>query len=371
MENAVQLIKDAKEIVIFGGKNSKGDVFACVSVLTDFLKNIGKKSRGVILNNDFKIPDFFSKEGVAYSLAEIMPYVLTIDKKNLEISEIAFNESEQKYFLELYLRRGSLSNLSQDIEISQKDFRPDLIITVGVTDRADIIEINPEHSQVFFDTPIINIDNRVENTKYGQVNLVYLTRSSKSEIVFELLKTIDELSLTPAQTTSLLGGIILETKNLTSTKTNPATFESVARLIERGADYKLVIEKLYQTKSFLVLKLTGFLLSKITIIQDLLICFSSITKEDAQQNDFHLKDLPQALEEIENNFFLGFLVAAFWEKEDGTTTVIITWRDRERLIKISKAIEGGVLKQNFLVFNMENGLKESTDKIINLLKKEI
>jgi nanoRNase/pAp phosphatase (c-di-AMP/oligoRNAs hydrolase) len=370
MENAVQLIKNSENITILGGKNSRGDIFACVSVLADFLKNLNKKTAGVIFSSDFEAPDFFTlKDLVNHSIDETLPYILSINKNDAEISEVAFDDSGQAYLLELYVKKGDL-NLS-NIKIEKKEFKPDLIITIGIADRSDIIESEPKYSQIFFDTPIINIDNKVDNTKYGQVNLVYLTKSSISEIVFDLLRTIDELSLSPAHTTSLLGGIIMETKNLISNKTNPSTFETVARLIERGADYKMVVEKLYQTKSFSVLKLTGFLLSKLNINKDLPICWVALPYLNTSQNSFSLKDLPMALEEIENNFFPGFIIAAFWEKEDKSVTAIITWRDRERLISISKLIKDSILKQNFLIFNTSDDLNQIANKTIELLQKQI
>lgn len=370
MDNAAQLIKNSNEIAIFGGKNSRGDIFGAISVLTDFLNNIGKKSHAIILNNDFKTPDFFSlKDSVSHSLQSVLPYIISIDKNTAEISEIAFNASENAYLLEIYLQKGAIS--SANVRISQKEFKPDLIITLGVSDRSELIEFAPEYSQVFFDTPIINIDNMVENTKYGQVNLVYLTKSSRCEIIFELLRTLDELSMSPAHTTSLLGGIIMETKNLISPKTNPSTFETVARLIERGADYKSIIEKLYQTKSFAVLKLTGFLLSKLILINGLPLCYISISARESGAADYSLKDLPQALDEIENNFFPGFIIAAFWEKEENLTSAVVIWRDRERLINISKIIPNSVLRQNFLILNIEKNLKEALEKTIALLKKEL
>ncbi len=370
MENAIKLIKEAKEIAVFGGKNSLGDIFGAVSVLTNFLKNIQKKSYGVILQNDFQKPDFLTlKEGVFYSLDNVIPYVILIDKNQIEISEIAFNTSENEYLLELYLQKGSLT--LDSIKIFQKKFAPDLIITVGVSDRSELIEFKPQFSQVFFDTPIINIDNKIENTRYGQVNLVYLTKSTKCEIVFELLRLIDELSMSPAHSTNLLGGIMMETKNFTSPKTNPSTFETAARLIERGADYKLIIEKLYQTKSFSVLKLTGFLLSKLTILKDLPISYATISFSELNLNDYSLKDLPSAIEEIENNFLPGFIIAVFYEGENKIIKVLIYWTDNTRIMKISKIFQNSLLKKNFLVFNTKENLKESAEKVIALLKKEL
>lgn len=372
MQEALKLIKDAKNVIILGGKDSWGDVFGAASALADFLKNMGKNAFAVIADNNLKSLDLFPlKDNVFHSIQDSLPFIISINKKNIEISGVTFNSDDDQYIFELYLKNGSLSK--KDLSLNKKDFKPDLIITVGLSDRSDMIDLSSEYSQIFFDTPVINIDNKVENTRYGQVNLVYLTKSSCCEIVFELLKAIDELALSPAHTTSLLAGMVIETKNFMSPKTNPGTFDTAARLIERGADYKLIIEKLHQTKSFDVLKMAGFLLSKISFVQDLPLCYIKISEQERLNEVLMVKDLPQALSEIESNFFPGFAIIAFWENKplESKINVVAIWRDRERLIKISKLIEGSALKRNFLVFNSSGTLKEVVKKILDLFSRQM
>ncbi len=113
-----------------------------------------------------------------------------------------------------------------------------------------------------FPTPLACIDHHATNKGYGKINIIDSQASATAELISALCFDVGvELS---AQTASLLYmGIVMDTRQFTTSSTRLATFEVAARLVELGASPSWVAVQLYQRESFGKMKLLAFYLDSL------------------------------------------------------------------------------------------------------------
>ncbi len=128
-------------------------------------------------------------------------------------------------------------------------------------------------SQVAFDLstnrtmPLINIDHHTSNNNYGQLNLVFPSASSTSEIIFKLLE-IWEKPVTVSQATALLMGIYFDTGSFMHSNVSCELLEIASGLILRGADLSLIKRSLYRNFSEKKFHLWGDVLGSVRVTDE-------------------------------------------------------------------------------------------------------
>ncbi|MEW5701028.1 MAG: bifunctional oligoribonuclease/PAP phosphatase NrnA [Candidatus Zixiibacteriota bacterium] len=92
--------------------------------------------------------------------------------------------------------------------------------------------------------PIINIDHHQGSDRFGTINVVDPSRSSCTELVYELLKHW-RARITPRMAQLLAAGILTDTGRFHHPSTNVATFENTAALLRLGADITQLTDRIY------------------------------------------------------------------------------------------------------------------------------
>jgi len=158
-------------------------------------------------------------------------------------------------------------NFLPDIEHIKNDFNIidlndyDLIITIdcGELKRTGLAE---ELIKLKNSISLINIDHHYSNDNYGHLNLVETTASSTSEIIYKFFN-FHNIEIDKYIATNLLTGILTDTVNFTNSSTNQDSIEIAARLIDKGARYKQIINQLTKNKKIDDLRLWGKILSNL------------------------------------------------------------------------------------------------------------
>lgn len=109
----------------------------------------------------------------------------------------------------------------------------DLIFTIGASSLEKLGKIYISNQQVFNGVNIINIDNSLENTKFGKVQIVDPEVSSFSEIVAQILPSL-ALPFENDIATNTLSGIFAATSNLQGNNVTADTYSVVASAIRVG-----------------------------------------------------------------------------------------------------------------------------------------
>lgn len=120
----------------------------------------------------------------------------------------------------------------------------EVILVIGATTLDDLGAVYKGKPELYHQAHILNIDNKLTNTKFGLSNVIDVNAASLSEIMEEVLSSLGFPASGDAASNILIG-IFTATNNLTDPKTSADTFASVAETLRNGgkrpqvADLKL------------------------------------------------------------------------------------------------------------------------------------
>lgn len=153
--------------------------------------------------------------------------------KDGEIEKVSYNIEGDKLNVNLFAETQGITFTEKDIRYIRQGSAPSVVVTIGVSDHSELQGLIDPAS-----TKIINIDNNILNSLYGDVVLVDASFSSISEIVAKLSEIMNlQVEFDVAQ--NLLDGLMSATQNFTSPKTSPLAFEMAGVLMQKGAVRKM------------------------------------------------------------------------------------------------------------------------------------
>ncbi len=362
-----KLIDKSNNILVATPENINGDALGSALALTGALEKIGKSVQLVISEELPKKFEFLPKtNSLPYDKFQEREFVLSIKDPKNQINNLYYEKEDG--LLHIYLGAKN--------KIEEKDFRVnpshpfDLIFTINSRDFENLgraFEYNPE---LFFETPVINIDNHTANENFGEINLIDITSSSVSEIIMGLIDFLDRNLLDKNIATLILTGLIDATDNFQSPKTTPRTFNNAALLINRGGNQQEIIRYFYKTKSFEFLKFWGRILHKLSWDEKRKIVWGKVEQKDFQETNTTSEYLAQILEEIKTAFPEMKITLLLWisnEKVKGTIYALNSELLRNLTPKLS-----GVQKNGNLFFSTKNlSLDETEKQTLDLINEEI
>src|SRR4030042_5811305 len=163
---------------------TEGDVFCSGSALFYILKKINKN-----VNLSLKrIPNGF--EFLTGSR-----FVISVDTKKSDVAEVFYEKNSENLKIWLTatgteLSSKTISFSSQNFPPETENFNPELLITLGAQGFEGLGKAFFEKPELFYQTPLINIDNNPSNQNFGEVNLIDIKSCSCSEIIIDLIRTL-------------------------------------------------------------------------------------------------------------------------------------------------------------------------------------
>ena len=284
LQQIVNLLKKSEKILILGHQNPDGDAVGSALALLLALRKLNKNvlaasADAVPLTLSF-LPALENFETAIAGASDLVISLPLGDRKDAEV----FHKIEDG-MLKIAVRPvGGEPFTSAEAEFAAGEADFDLIICVDVPDSPQLgklFEINPN---LFYETPLINIDHHASNTGYAQVNFVDTTAASSSELVLRLIHSLESEEnkklIDSDIATLILTGIITDTGSFQNSNTTPRSLELSADLIEAGARQQEIIQHVYKTKQLSTLKLWGRVLSKIEFDEPHRIVWSSVSADD-------------------------------------------------------------------------------------------
>ena len=116
----------------------------------------------------------------------------------------------------------------------------------------------------FAGTPLINIDHHVTNTSFGDVNLVDDRAASTAGIVLRLLEHMD-VPLDVELATSLLTGIVTDTRGFRTSNVTLRVMKAALRLMEVGASLPDITQRALERRHIAAIRLWGAALSLLQV----------------------------------------------------------------------------------------------------------
>jgi len=375
LEQAKKLIEESKNILIFLPETyaqlsqhpgRAGDLFCAAEALSFTLKKMGKNANLQVR----EIPEKFRFLNSDWSSIGSDKFTISINTAGKNISEMQYEKDSNSLKIHLSVNSGEIGE--EDISFPRligEFSKPDLIITMGALSLDDLGSFFEKEPGLFYETPLLNIDNSTANENFGEVNVVEITSVSVSEIVNMIAKTLDERIIDANIATVLLAGVISASQNFQNAKIQPKTFETASFLIEKGADHQKIIQKLYRQKSLPHIKLLGRVLENLEFNAEKDLYYASLTQKEISLADCQPKDIAFVIEELRTNPYRISSLLLFWESRNSlpaTRAVLCTPR-RDLIEKVLENFEGQSRGDTALILIKEENMSMAKEKLLRLL----
>lgn len=357
-----QLIIDKKQILITLSKNASGDAISSAVALFLFLEKYNKPVD--IVCDNFNLPAQFKflkkTELIKSNFDFLQKFIISLDVEKTGVQELSYDMKNEKLRIYITPKQGFLSR--ENIRTAQSDFRYDLIFTIGAPDLKSLGSIYENNTDLFYKTPVINIDHQPDNEYFGQVNFIDLTCSSSTEVVFDLLKKIGEEFIDEHIATAILTGIISETKSFKAENVKPHTLTTASKLIDMGADREKIVNNLYRNRTIPMLKLWGATLTHMQSNKNIGLVWSIITRDDFVRAGAKEDDLLDIIDELINTSPDAKITLLMHEHADPDNNTVI-----HAIINSKKNLD---LKQFFTNYNPKGQRNKISFFIKNKTLKE-
>ena len=292
------LIAKSHHMLITFRSNGGGDALGAALGLYLFLKKKG--GRVDIVSHGVRIPPSLhflpSYADIKTELPPLQKFIIKVDIARTKLESLSYDVKDDTLSIFLTPKVGMFSR--EQIATAASGLKYDLIITIDTPDREAFGHVFSNNTDLFYKTPVINIDHHASNEHYGQINVVDMSASSTAEIVVRLMEELDSTAIDKDIATALLTGMIANTKSFKTARVTPSTLQTASRLMKLGADRDGIVERLYRSKSLATLKLWGVALGRLQHEPSLGLLWLALGAEDFVQTQTTPEQLPDIIDEI-------------------------------------------------------------------------
>ncbi|MEK9181205.1 MAG: hypothetical protein AAB871_03150 [Patescibacteria group bacterium] len=359
----------AKRILIPLSPNPSGDSLAAGLACAGFLKKLEKDPYLACAGS---VPAKYRfLPGIAEihtSIESARGFVISVRTQNAPLNELSYHLDEQEEKVNIYLKPKEGRYEPSDVSFKSDKFPYDLIMALGLPSLDLLGKLYDGDTDLFFETPIINIDHHANNEHFGQINLVDITATSTTEILMGLLESFEAGLIDPGIATNLLTGILLETNSFQHIKTTPKAFLTASSLISLGANQQEIIKHLYKTKSVSLLKLWGRALARLKEVPELGLVYTLIREDDLVKSGSG--ELLGAMEEMANSLSDAKLALMLAEVKSGEIRGYVRIHPNLSSLEVTNLFEARMLDDHLAEFEMRgHTLPEAEADILAKLQK--
>lgn len=282
-QQTIELVKSAEKVLLLSHVNPDADALGSILALYLVLKKLGKEVTAVSLD---PIPSSYQflpqKELICATFSNSKDFVITVNTANAKVEKLGYKNLPEEHKLNIILTPGNGALSAEDVTFTYGQAKFDLIIVLDSPDLERLGKLYDQNTELFYETPVINIDHHAGNDYFGKVNWVDLTSTSTAEILVALIESLSrEKPLLDADVaTALLAGIINDTGSFQNANTTPKSFTVAAQLVAAGARQQEIIRWMFKTKTLPTLKLWGRILENVHANDELKFIWSAISRQD-------------------------------------------------------------------------------------------
>ncbi|MEA2097683.1 MAG: DHH family phosphoesterase [Patescibacteria group bacterium] len=364
-EQIIDQITKSETILLCVNKNPNGDALGAALGLYLALKKLGKKtdivSPTAILEKYSFLP---SSNLITHKLEGARDYIFSVDIKKDKLQQLRYEVQDNK--LKIFITTKSSDLNEKDVTLESSKFKYDLIIILGTSDLENLGDIYDNNPELFYEAPVINIDNNPSNEYFGKINLVDVATSSTSEIVYNIITNLDEKLFNNQIATNLLAGIISKTNSFQNKNTTPKAFLAAASLITKGANKEDIIRYLYKTKSISIIKLMGVIMSTLKYNSQYKLGWSIITKNELERTNATPENLSLVVNELANSS-PEFDMMLLLYKNNGKINGIVNFSEKLETSALTKLLNGTIQDSQIIFVSSKTAIdlaeKETLKKI--------
>jgi len=369
IEQFKKIITNSKHILVVFSDTQNIDSITSALALKNYLTKLNKQVDVACPN--YKKPKNLkfieNADDVKKDLGNLQKLIIKVDGSKAKLETLSYDL--KKDLLSIYLSPSQGQITKNDLRTAQTAYKYDLVITINTQDLDSLGEIFFNNTDLFYRLPIVNIDNQASNEHYGQINIVDLTSTSSSEILYKILKKKSSENIDETNATNLLTGIISKTQSFKTGNVTPNLLNLASDLIGSGANRDNIIQHLYRTKSIATLKLWGKALTHLKNDDDIGLVWSTLTKGDFVRSDATDEDLKEIIEELISNSPQAKIILLLYENDNGNTNgVINTNKDYDAKNLVAEYYPKG--HKDYAKFEINLKLNEAEKEIIENIKKQ-
>ncbi len=363
-EQFEKILNSSENILIVLPENPSGDEIGSGFGLAHLLEKVGLNVTVAFSdpNHCLDLYSFLPKpKKIINSLAGSRDFVITFKTKHNKITNVETVETDSELTIKVTPEHGIID--SRDFSFGLASFPYDLMITVGLDNKESSGAIYKDMPDIFFDIPIVNIDNKSSNENIGQLNIVKLASSSISEVILSLFEDEFKNILSFKISQCFLTGITIATDSFRSQKTTPKALSYAGNMIESGADQQKIVTNLYKTQPIGFIKLWGCALKKLQETSDGMIVTTTLSKDDFKKTNTGVQYLSKLIEKIKQNQVSGKIFVVIYEMENEIKAIV----DTSKTGTLTKELGVSESDINYITLEVDT-VEKGREKVINILK---
>jgi nanoRNase/pAp phosphatase (c-di-AMP/oligoRNAs hydrolase) len=316
IEQLAKAIEESRHVLVLFSTINDGDAIASALALKLFIekqhKQVDIAASGFMLPKNYRFLP--AAETIRAELAHLQKFIIKVDVSRSPIETLSYDIKDNTLSIYLTPKHGLITK--NELRTAQSTFKYDLVITLNTPDLESLGSIFYNNTDLFYRTSIVNIDRLPSNERYGQINVVDLTATSTSEIIYKTLKQIGEQYIDVNTATALLTGMTIATNSFKNPNITPLTLQIASQLVNTGADREKVVQNLYRTRTISTLKLWGQALTHLQHDAKLGLVWTTLTHEDFTRSGAAMEDLTGITEEIISNSPEARIIMVLYEADD-------------------------------------------------------
>jgi len=369
IEQFKKFLEQSKEILILIPENPSGDAVGSAWALYFFLEKRGAFPTIAFSNNLSPKYSFLPRpERVLTEITGARDFILQFDTTFNKIANVHSEEKDNKLNIHITPEKGTIN--PRDFSFVLAKFKYDLIVVFDSPDLEKLGKLYEKNPDLFFEVPVVNIDHRSNNENFGQINLVDVIASSCSEILNNVLESIDPAAIDKNIADCLLVGIICATDSFQKKNTTPKALLAAATLMDKGANQQEIIRWLYKTQPLHILKLWGRAMAKLKWDEKSQLIWSELTLDDFIQSRASINDVAAILEKLQENYSEGKIFMLLMNDTPQTSVAKIKAASLDLLQLIHQHLDGAIDKKEFLEIHLpSNDLAEIGEMLSKKIKE--
>ena len=343
-QQALDRIKNAERILVLTHADPDGDALGSLLALTHALRKLNKTVTPLVYQTPSPIFDFLPGiEAVQTEPPRRGDFLITVDTTSTREIKLGYKRDEANNRILIMMTPAEGRIKPEDVQIEPSTYDIDLIINLDCNSINRLGDFYNQHTALFYETPLVNIDHHSDNEQFGAVNWVDVTATSTAEILVSLFEALSrDITLLDAESaTNLLTGIITDTGSFKNPNTTPKSLTVAAQLVAAGAHQQEIIQRLYKVKPISTLRLWGKALASIQERSDLRVLWTTISKRDFAETGAESGEAKGLVDELLKTAQGVAFVFILKELDDA---VHVSFRSVEKGIAVSeiaKSLGGG------------------------------
>jgi len=311
--DAINHIKDAKSVIVVSHIAPDGDAIGTVTGMYKVLKKMGKEVDVFI---DDEIPEMYY-------------FVPNVEK----ISRPFYKEAD----------------------------------VVLIFDCADEERLGSTKELLKTSAVTINIDHHISNTLYAKLNYVDTNAAATAEIAYQIVKLLG-VEFDEEIATSFYTAILTDSGGFMYESTTSITHQIAGDLINNGAKFKEIGDKVFNTLKFNKAKLLGRALNSLTLYKDGRVAYMEILKKDFQETNTNLSHIENIITYARN--IEGVEVAVLLVEKEGEIKISLRSKEKIDVNKIANIFDGGG-HVRAAGCSIKGNIGEAKEKILQAIFKEL